>query len=59
MLKILAHPNLSHQLVLVAVHSSKLAHVTKNVLQTIRQLKGVHIVQAILHMRVYDQLRQS
>lgn len=44
MLKILAHSNLPHELVLVPVHSSQLTHVTKNVLQTIRQLECVHIV---------------
>ena len=36
---------LSHQLVLVTVHSSQLSDVRKNVLQSISQLIGVHVVQ--------------
>lgn len=38
MLQVLAHADLSHQLVLVAVHTSQLAHVGKDILQTISQL---------------------
>ena len=41
MLEILAHADLSHQLVLVAVHPSQLTHVGKDVLQSVRQLKPV------------------
>lgn len=32
MLQILAHPDLSHQLVFVPIHASQLAHVSKDVL---------------------------
>lgn len=39
MLEIFAHPDLSHQLVLVAVHSRQLTNVGKDVLQPIRQLQ--------------------
>lgn len=39
MLQIFAHPDLSHQLVLVAVHACQLTHMSEDVLQTIRQLK--------------------
>lgn len=35
MLEIFAHPDLSHQLVLVAVHSCQLTNVGKDVLQPI------------------------
>jgi len=38
MLEVLAHANLPHQLVLVAVHSRQLADMCKYVLQPIRQL---------------------
>lgn len=39
MLEVLAHADLPHQLVLVAVHSRQLAHVGKDVLQTVGQLQ--------------------
>lgn len=39
MLEIFAHSDLSHQLVLVAVHSSQLTNVGKDVLQSISQLQ--------------------
>lgn len=39
MLQVFAHPDLSHQLVLVAVHARQLTHVSKDVLQPIRQLQ--------------------
>ena len=41
----LAHADLSHQLVLVAVHAGELAHVAEGVLQPIRQLERIHIAQ--------------
>lgn len=39
MLQVLAHSDLSHQLVLVPVHASQLTHVSKDVLQSICQLQ--------------------
>lgn len=39
MLQIFAHPDLSHQLVLVAVHSGQLTDMSKDVLQPISQLQ--------------------
>lgn len=59
MLEILAHPDLPHQLVLVAVHPGQLSHVSEDVLQSVRQLERVHIVQTVLDVRVYYQLRQA
>ena len=50
MLEVLAHSNLPHQLVLVAVHSSQLSHMSEGVLQAVGQLEGIHIAQTILHM---------
>lgn len=39
MLQVFAHPDLSHQLVLVSIHASQLTHMSENVLQSICQLK--------------------
>lgn len=58
MLQILAHSDLSHQLVLVPIHSRQLTNVRENILQPIGQLERVHIVQSILNMRIDNQLRQ-
>ena len=58
MLEVFAHANLSHQLVLVSVHTRQLTNVSENVLQTIRQLKGVNVVQTILNMCIHHQFRQ-
>lgn len=57
MLKILAHPDLSHELVLVAVHAGQLANVSEYVLKTVSQLEGVHVVQTVLYVRIDDQFR--
>ena len=57
-LEILAHPDLLHQLVLVPVHAGQLAHVRHGVLQPVRQLEGVHVVESVLHVGVHQQLRQ-
>lgn len=38
MLQVFAHPDLSHQLVLVAVHACQLTHMSEDVLQPISQL---------------------
>lgn len=39
MLQVFTHSDLSHQLVLVAVHSCQLTHMGKDVLQSISQLQ--------------------
>ena len=39
MLEVLAHADLSHQLVLVTVHARQLTHVGKDVLDPVRQLE--------------------
>ena len=59
MLDVLAHPDLSHEFVLVSVHACELSHMSKHILQTISQLEGVHITQSVLHMTVNHQLRQT
>ena len=45
----LAHADLAHELVLVAVHAGQLPHVCEDVLQPVCQLEGVTIAQAELH----------
>lgn len=59
MLQIFAHANLSHQFVFVAIHSSQLTDMSKNILQTVGQLECIHIVQAILNVRIDDQFSQA
>lgn len=59
MFEILAHADLSHQLVLVPVHAGQLPDVRKHVLQTVRQLECVHVVEPVLNVRVDDELRQT
>lgn len=44
MLQILAHANLSHQFVFVTIHAGQLTHMGEDVLQTVGQLKSVHVV---------------
>ena len=58
MFQIFAHPDLFHQLVLVAIHACQLSNMSKHVLQTISQLEGIHIVQAVLHVRIHNQFGQ-
>lgn len=59
MLEILAHSDLSHQFVLVAVHASELAHMREYVLQPVRQLERVYVIQAVLDVRVHDQFCEA
>ena len=58
MFQIFAHPDLFHQLVLVPIHARQLSNMSKHVLQTISQLEGIHIVQAVLHVRIHNQFGQ-
>ena len=58
-LEVLAHPHLSHQLVLVAVHAGELTHVRERVLQSVSQLEGVNVAQPVLDVGVDDQLGQT
>ncbi len=58
-LEVFAHADLAHQLVLVAVHACELPHVRKDVVQPIRQLVGIHVAEAKLHVRINDQLDKA
>ena len=51
-LEVLAHANLTHKAVLVAVHASELTHMRESVLQTIGQLERIHVAEAVLHHRI-------
>ncbi|CAN8015572.1 unnamed protein product, partial [Ixodes persulcatus] len=57
-LEVLAHANLTHELVLVAVHARELAHMGEDVLEPVGQLEGIHVVQPVLHVAVHHQLCQ-
>eukprot|EP00123_Amoebidium_parasiticum_P018100 comp24100_c1_seq1/m.43517 comp24100_c1_seq1/g.43517 ORF comp24100_c1_seq1/g.43517 comp24100_c1_seq1/m.43517 type:complete len:308 (+) comp24100_c1_seq1:5498-6421(+) len=59
MLQVLAHADLPHQLVLVAVHACKLTHVCEDVLHAISQLECIDVAQTILHVSIHDQLGQA
>ncbi len=59
MLEVLAESDLPHELVLVAIHASQLAHMSKGVLQAISKLVSIHIAQPVLDMRVHHQLGES
>jgi len=59
MLYIFAHSNLSHEPVLVSVHSGKVSDVTEDILESVSKLKGIHITESILHMCVYNQFTKS
>lgn len=48
MLQILAHTDLSHQTVLVPVHSSQLTNVGKSILETVSKLVGLNISKTVL-----------
>ena len=59
MFDIFTHTDLSHQLVLVAIHAGQLANVSEHILQTIRQLEGVDVAQAILYVTVNHKFCQT
>ena len=59
MLEILAHANLPHELVLVSVHSGELSNVSKHELKSIGELERVDIAEAVLNVRVDDELSEA
>jgi len=59
MLDVLAHADLSHEFVLIAVHASQLPNMSKDVLQTISQLEHIHTAQSVLHMTVNHKLHET
>ncbi len=58
MLQIFAHPDLSHQLILVAVHACQLTHMSEDVLQPIRQLQHRGQIQGLVKCEITVKLTQ-
>ena len=58
MLQVLAHSNLTHEFVLVPVHSRQLPNMSKRILQPIRKLVRIHIPKPVLDMRVNNDFRK-
>lgn len=56
MFQIFAHSDLSHQLVLVAVHACQLSHMSKDVLQSIRQLQYRSKIMGLIKFEITDKL---
>jgi len=56
MFEILAHTDLSHQSILVSVHSGQLSYMGEYILQAIGKLESVDLGKPILNMRVNNQL---
>ena len=59
MLEILAHSDLSHELVLVSVHSRELTDVGEGVLETIGKLECVDVSETVLDVGIDDELGQT
>lgn len=59
MLQVLAHANLAHQLILVPIHASQLANVCEHELQAVGELERVDVAEAVLDVRVDDELGQA
>ena len=59
MLQVLAHPDLSHQSVLVTVHPCELTHMREDVLKAVGELEGVYVSETVLDVRVYHQFGES
>ena len=58
-LEVLAHPDLAHELVLVAVHARELSNVGEGELEAVGELERVDIAEAVLDVRVDDELREA
>lgn len=59
MLEVLAHPDLPHELVLVTVHARELTDVGEGELETVGELEGVDVAEAVLDVRVDDELGEA
>ncbi len=57
MFQIFTHSNLSHKLVLVSIHSSKLTDVSEGELKSISKLERVNVSKSILNVRIDDEFR--
>ena len=59
MLEILAHSNLTHELVFVSVHPSQLTDVREHVLQSIGELIRVDVTETELHVGIHHELGET
>ena len=48
-----------HKLILVAVHTGKLAHVVEGIKNTICELEGIDVTQTVLNLGIDDKLSQA
>ncbi len=55
MLDVFGHANLSHEAILVSIHTCEVANVRENVLQTICQLESLDMTKTVLYMWVDDE----
>ena len=58
-LEVLAHTDLAHELVLVAVHARELADVGEHELEAVGELERVDVAEAVLDVRVDDELGEA
>ena len=58
-LEVLAHADLAHEAVLVAVHAGELPDMAERVLEAVSELEGVDVAQAELDVAVYHQLGEA
>ena len=58
-LEVLAHADLAHEAVLVAVHAGELPDMAEGVLEAVSELEGVDVAQAELDVAVYHQLGEA
>ena len=59
MFQVLAETDLTHELVLVAVHARELSDMGKNVLKAVGELKGVDVTESVLDVGVDNQFREA
>jgi hypothetical protein len=57
-LEILAHSDLTHQTVLVTVHARQVTDVSEGVVNSVGELEGFDVAQAVLHVSIEDELCQ-
>jgi hypothetical protein len=58
-LEVLAHTNLAHQSILVAIHACELANMSKDVLEAICKLEGIDVAQSELDVGIDNELGEA
>eukprot|EP00398_MALV-I-01_sp_L67-1_P000203 gene202-gene343 len=59
MLKILAHTHLTHQTILVTVHTGELTNMREDILKTISKLESINVTKTVLNHGIDDQLTET